>query len=121
MSSRARDFKKGIDADDRRRNRSDTRVTVRKDKREEALAKKRRDGSSSATAAVDMGGAAVLAAPAAAPAAPAARDPTIQEKVRAAALLPLAVAFCFGCDLGAPPLNLCLARAHFSCSTCTST
>ena len=57
----------------------------------------------------------------AAPAAPAARDPTIQEKVRAAARLPLAVAFCFGCDLGAPPLNLCLARARFSCSTCTST
>jgi len=46
-------FKKGIDGSDARKNRSETRVSVRKDKREEALAKKRRDTSTAAVAEVE--------------------------------------------------------------------
>ena len=42
-------FKKGIDAEDRRKKREDARVSVRKQQREEALMKKRRDTSAPGT------------------------------------------------------------------------
>ena len=41
---RKKNFKKGIDGADSRRSRGETRITVRKEKRDEALARKRRDG-----------------------------------------------------------------------------
>ena len=58
--SRAASFKKGIDAADARKSRSETRISVRKDKREEALKKKR--APSTATKPAPLGGAAEEAA-----------------------------------------------------------
>ena len=54
--SRAASFKKGIDAADARKSRSETRISVRKDKREEALKKKR--APSTAPKPATLGGAA---------------------------------------------------------------
>ena len=54
-SSAQSKFKKGIDASDARKNRADTRVSVRKDKREEAMKKKRRD-QAGGTAAISTPG-----------------------------------------------------------------
>ena len=41
-SDRKKNFKKGIDSDDSRRKREETRIVVRKEKRDEALRAKRR-------------------------------------------------------------------------------
>eukprot|EP01052_Picozoa_sp_SAG31_P005095 SAG31_NODE_219_length_19926_cov_4.297297_8_plen_554_part_00 len=71
-------FKKGIDAADARKNRADSRVSVRKDKREEALKKKRRDQVTAGNATSTPGLDALASATATAEAAPT----NVQERLR---------------------------------------
>ena len=82
-SDRKKNFKKGIDSDDSRRKREETRIVVRKEKRDEALRAKRRTQGAAPAAPEAAGNAAVGTPVQVGGEAPAPANPDIAEKLLA--------------------------------------